>query len=308
MKVDQGHCPLCGAVADSYIVSMSSVFGWQCARCGHVRITRELLSFFDEVRNSAGSKLSIVSRLATENNSPVTLMTSNFQGLVSDLPRYTPMEKLDLLLQQILRKTSRLGGDSEFSPDLDYPLVICGDRDELLFLLRELSRRGYVELTSNSITPTLEGWQRAEEIASVGRTSDAAFIAMPFDKSYDATYEKCIAPAITEAGYRPLRVDKIEHVNRIDDQIISDIRRSRFMVADLTAQRPGVYFEAGMMLGLGRTVIWMVRQDDLSNVHFDNRQYNFIVYDDDLDEAKKRLMLRILAVEGAAAERVNFPR
>ncbi len=29
------------------------------------------------------------------------------------------------------------------------------------------------------------------------------------------------------------------------------------MVADFTGRRHGVYFEVGMMLGLGRTVIWM---------------------------------------------------
>jgi nucleoside 2-deoxyribosyltransferase len=98
-------------------------------------------------------------------------------------------------------------------------------------------------------------------------------------------------------------VDKIEHVNRIDDQIISDIRRSRFMVADLTGQRQGVYFEAGMMLGQGRTVIWMVHKDELPKVHFDNRQYNFIVYDD-LSDARKRLKLRILALEGEGPGKV----
>lgn len=42
-------------------------------------------------------------------------------------------------------------------------------------------------------------------------------------------------------------------MNRIDDEIIGRIRASRFIVADFTGHRPGVYFEAGMMLGLGRT-------------------------------------------------------
>jgi hypothetical protein len=31
-------------------------------------------------------------------------------------------------------------------------------------------------------------------------------------------------------------------------------------------------------MGLGRTVVWMCREDDLANVHFDIRNYNHIVW------------------------------
>jgi len=91
-------------------------------------------------------------------------------------------------------------------------------------------------------------------------------------------------------------------VNRIDDEIIGRIKASRFMVADFTGHRQGVYFEAGMMLGLGRTVIWMCKDNDLANSHFDTRQYNFINYSG-VEEAQKRLYDRIMAIEGAGPER-----
>jgi hypothetical protein len=72
------------------------------------------------------------------------------------------------------------------------------------------------------------------------------------------------------------------------------------MVADFTGQRHGVYFEAGLMLGLGRSVIWMCQKEELSKeggLHFDIRQFNFIPYES-VAEAKKRLYDRILAIEG----------
>ena len=69
------------------------------------------------------------------------------------------------------------------------------------------------------------------------------------------------------------------------------------MVADFTGQRADVYFEAGLMSGLGRTVIWMCRKEELKNVHFDARQYNFIDYKN-VAEARKRLYDRIIAIEG----------
>jgi hypothetical protein len=76
------------------------------------------------------------------------------------------------------------------------------------------------------------------------------------------------------------------------------------MVADFTGQRAGVYYEAGFIHGLGRNVFWMVDKQDLANVHFDLRQYNFIDYDS-VPDAKSRLQYRIMAVEGRGPEKVS---
>src|SRR5207248_9602760 len=102
---------------------------------------------------------------------------------------------------------------------------------------------------------------------------------------------------IREAGYKPFRVDRHDHVNRIDDEIIAQIRRSRFLVADFTGQKQGVYFEAGFALGLARNVVWSCQKDDLRNLHFDIRQYNCIDWQNE-GELAERLTLRIEAVEG----------
>jgi hypothetical protein len=91
------------------------------------------------------------------------------------------------------------------------------------------------------------------------------------------------------------------HLNRIDDEIIAHMRLCRFMVADYTGQRQGVYFEAGFMQGLGRNVYWMCEKADLANVHFDNRQFNFIDYDS-AENAKTRLYNRIMANEGTGPD------
>jgi nucleoside 2-deoxyribosyltransferase len=88
-----------------------------------------------------------------------------------------------------------------------------------------------------------------------------------------------------------------EHVNRIDDEIIAQIRKSRFMVADFTSQNPGAYFEAGLMQGLGRPVFWMCNDAEREKLHFDTRQYNHILYTD-LGDARVRLHNRIIAVVG----------
>ena len=57
---------------------------------------------------------------------------------------------------------------------------------------------------------------------------------MWFDESMNDAYENGIEPGIRDAGYEALRIDRKEHSNKIDDEIIEEIRRSRFVVADLT--------------------------------------------------------------------------
>ena len=73
---------------------------------------------------------------------------------------------------------------------------------------------------------------------------------------------------VRAAGYDPLRIDRVEHVAKIDDEIVAQIRRSRFVLADFTGHRGGVYFEAGFALGLNLPVIWTCRQDAVDQLHF----------------------------------------
>ena len=120
---------------------------------------------------------------------------------------------------------------------------------------------------------------------------------MSFDPSLFPAYEQGLQVGIMRAGYKPLRVDRVEHVNRIDDEIIARIKTSLFVVADFTGHRGGVYFEAGFALGLNLPVIWTCRKDDIAKLHFDIRQYNTIDWDD-YEELAGRLQHRIEATMG----------
>jgi hypothetical protein len=210
---------------------------------------------------------------------------------------FTPAEKLDCLLECIARLSPCPGESSGFDLNEDYPLLIARHPAEANYFLNELEKRGYVEIAGAGPLVTLKGWERLEEMKRSGHSSNRAFVAMSFERRMDDLYTKAMDPAIRKAKYLPLRIDRHEHVNRIDDEIIGQIKRSRFMVADFTGQRQGVYFEAGLMTGLGRTVIWMCSKDGLKELHFDVRQFNFIDYGS-LEEAKTRLYNRILAIEG----------
>ena len=179
--------------------------------------------------------------------------------------------------------------------------------DELYNLVMYLEERGYIEqigLKNNLCGEcflTVKGYKRLEEIGKPYQDSTKVFIAMWFDPSMDEVWEKGFRPAITEAGYEPVRVDKQEHVNKIDDEIIAEIRRARFVVADFThgegGARGGVYYEAGFAHGRGIDVIFTCHKDKFDDLHFDTRQYNHISWSEP-GELKNALKNRISAVYG----------
>jgi len=188
--------------------------------------------------------------------------------------------------------------------------------DDLEPLIDHLSTEGLVKADSFDLTLTVKGWQYLEELSRLSSSSDQGFVAMWFDAGMQSAYQEGIAAAIQAAGYRPMRIDAKEHSNKIDDEIIAEIRRSRFVVADFTCglietgagtaalPRGGVYYEAGFAQGLGIPVIWSCREDHLAHVHFDTRQFNHITWRT-ADELKEKLTNRISAVIGDGPHRAK---
>lgn len=152
-------------------------------------------------------------------------------------------------------------------------------------------------LVQAGITPN--GYETLGRLRQGGSESTIGFCAMWFAPENEPLWTEAFAPGIRNAGYSPIRIDRQEHTNMIDDEIIATIRRSKFLVSDFTGQRGGVYFESGFALGFGLRVIWTCRADELSAVHFDNRQYNFLVWErEKLSDLAKRLQNRIEATIG----------
>ena len=181
------------------------------------------------------------------------------------------------------------------------------DQSELLFLLGYLFERNWLygsnlsTKDSRAVRVTVDGYIHLSEVEQHLVASDQAFVAMWFDDSMQEAYSQGIEPAITDAGYKALIINRKEHVNKIDDEIISEIRRSRFVVADFTCgkdgARGGVYYEAGFAYGLDRPVFFSCREDALDRLHFDTRQYNHVVWKTPSD-LRRQLSSRITAVIG----------
>lgn len=206
------------------------------------------------------------------------------------------------MLLAYLASISGFPGDSPvFHFNHDYVTLCAENRNEAEFHLNFLANEGLVSrsVDTTSEVPTMrctvsgQGWRELQKMKEDGADSADGFIAMSFGATRDPIHT-AIDAAIRASGYNPVRIDKFEHLTRIDDEIIARVRRSKFMVADFTEQKAGVYFEAGFMHGLGRPVIWLCEKDELSKLHFDIRQYNMIDYTG-ADDLESRLFNRIIA-------------
>jgi hypothetical protein len=143
-----------------------------------------------------------------------------------------------------------------------------------------------------------------DDITHKRTVSSQCFVAMSFNEDMNSVYKDGIQPAIEESGFEPLRLDRKHYEGKVDDEIIAEIRRSAFLVADFTEHRGGVYYEAGFAHGLGRRVIFTCRKDHLENLHFDVRQYNTITWSKPADLVAP-LRNRILALFGNGPLRLH---
>jgi len=108
--------------------------------------------------------------------------------------------------------------------------------------------------------------------------SKMCFVAMWFDVTMDDVYNYGIKKPISDLGYDVVRVDKKQHNERIDAKIFELISQSRFLVADFTGNRSGVYYEAGFAHGIGIPVVHTCRSDWFDKLHFDIKTINTIEY------------------------------
>jgi hypothetical protein len=188
----------------------------------------------------------------------------------------------------------------------------CASNDECLALMQLLEAEGVLHKQRVAVYGLMaKGYSRLDEVARHRPNTRNAFVAMWFDQSMTDVFDQGIGPALTDAGYAPIRVDRLHHSGKIDDQIIAEIRRARFVVADFTCgtvatdggaqtiHRGGVYYEAGFAMGLGVPVIWCVRQDQINAVHFDTRQFPHITWTSPA-ELSEALYNRVAALIGLA--------
>jgi hypothetical protein len=129
-------------------------------------------------------------------------------------------------------------------------------------------------------------------------------------KDTDAVYKTLIAPTLRGLKITSVRVDRIEHLEDINNKIVAELHKCDIALADLTYARPSVYFEAGYAQR-AVPVVYTCRSDHLSGraddkfgnfrVHFDLRMKNIIPWSSPTDikfakALERRVRLAVLPI------------
>jgi len=148
-----------------------------------------------------------------------------------------------------------------------------GGCDKLSALLKQLYKNEYDHVELPAITKR-----------------NQIFVAMMFSADMSSIYENGYKTVIQSLNYSAMRIDEKDYTGLIINEITSEISDSIALIADLTGNRGGVYYEAGIARGLQLCnhpikLILTCKQDffDKEKVHFDVSGDKILLYENEND-------------------------
>lgn len=188
-----------------------------------------------------------------------------------------------------------LSGDNSYDAYLDYEGI-----DELLEKYYvESGERLYSNIIWGSVASVPGQVETKETKVLKVKKPNTAFVLMAMDRNKPELEDvyQTIKDVCKRFGISAYRADEIEHQDRITDLILSEIASCEFLIADLSYERPNVYYEVGYAHAIGKRPILYRRQG--TRLHFDLSVHNVPEYRN-VTELRSLLTKRFEAILGRA--------
>ncbi len=312
-----GTCPVCRSkVSDPKEVSKTDLYCYSCPRCGDY----QLESITGEEPRDLGldlQRMAVLSHwIRTEHESrknrsrkdPITLTTKLIDEIIKN-PRPSIAEQKNKLILW-LGDNSLPGGAVPVNADIHQSIIGAVTSDGFLLVLDGLTDAGLVTPVVVGGPPTraltYKGWEYYEELRRGTVNSRTAFMAMKYNETeLDGIVENVFRDAVRQAGFDLTVLRDKPKAGLIDDRLRVEIRAARFLIADLTHENAGAYWEAGYAEGLGKPVIYTCERKkfESSKTHFDTNHHLTVLWDSEKQEdTAKELKATIRATLPAEAK------
>ncbi len=288
-------CPIC----DSQLVELNTMpnggdyNSYNCPLCGKFSLAGSLVStlpYLREKHKNARTKLSHALRTMQISNTNVQLNTYTADEVVKKaLPN--PIEQADLFIRWLADNIPGPGETVWVEPATHRSIIGARTAEGFDLILNHLFQSGLVignqsntisESGRAHVTLSFDGWAYVEQLKRGGVTYRKAFMAMKFGvPELEDVLELVFKPATKSAGFELFKLDDVPVAGLIDDRMRVEIQSSDFIVADLTHDNLGAYWEAGYAEGLGKPVIYTCEKEKFENhrTHFDTNHHLTIVWD-----------------------------
>lgn len=306
------QCPVCQSslLEDSHRDARQDVTHFDCPRCGHFGLTPTTLDDLQDTMQvvpDAAAKLSHALRRASDAGSHDFFTTDTIQEVLRrPLPR--PKEQADLLIRWLAKFSPGPGETVVIAPETHAGVVGAKSEGGFELVLDHLFETGLLKGAQHryvgapiraEVTLSFKGWEYYEQLAKGGIAYRKAFMAMKFgDVALNRMLHDIFQPAAAQAGFDLFKLEDVPKAGLIDDRLRAEIQASDFLVADLSHDNLGAYWEAGYAEGLGKPVIYTCEgaKFEETQTHFDTNHHLTIVWSADKpQEAGQRLKATIRA-------------
>lgn len=113
-----------------------------------------------------------------------------------------------------------------------------------------------------------------------------AFVVMQFGENYDDLYQDVIKDVCEKNGYSVYRVDEGLGTGLILNDIVSAIKNSALVIADITPDNPNVFYEVGFAHALNKPTILLNEKSQRERLPFDISGFRTIFYDNSIGGKK----------------------
>jgi hypothetical protein len=327
-------CPVCNLAVPKPQYFKSKEKGmnnYSCDRCGNYDIERAIEWQLSDMLRKDNKKMAALSHwIRTKhesivkeppndrgNGKSITLDQELVDGIVRIAPP-NPAEQADNFVRWI---GDNIEYGRHYVPAKKHFIeAIIGsvNEQEFNFVSDHLKKEGIIETETAvgkgntdhfDVTLSFSGWEYYRELKRGDVDSRKAFMAMQYDdEKLDSLVDDVFTPAVGKTGFKLFKLEDRPKAGLIDDRLRVEIQTSRFLIADLTHENRGAYWEAGYAEGLGKPVIYTCERTKFRRLktHFDTNHHLTILWDaDNPSEAAEELKATIRATLPGEAKLID---